>query len=237
MSSTGDRSARSSGRSRSRLPRVAALVLATPLSLGVGGCAFCNASDLRAERHPVGALGSGLGRPLVTLDAEYLRLLARRREHVDAHRVTRERLDARRRRRAIHRGAERGCGAGVVLRLHVERSGGVVEPDVTPDRRRVRHPVVADALVLVLEEERNVAVRDAVLREDIHSPPRAAVGRARGSDDDRAVEPDSRVLEHVPPVPHERHRLPHLGSRVVRERPVLTWGHRLRRLVAGGNTA
>src|SRR6185503_14990320 len=56
-------SARSSGRSRSRLPRVAALVLATPLALGVGGCAFCNTSDLRAERHPVGALGSGFVDP------------------------------------------------------------------------------------------------------------------------------------------------------------------------------
>src|SRR5262245_8055980 len=51
------------GRSRLRLRRVAALVVAT-LGVIVSGCAFSgNSSDLHSERRPIGALGAGFVDP------------------------------------------------------------------------------------------------------------------------------------------------------------------------------
>src|SRR5262245_8648720 len=48
------------GRSRLRLRRVAALVVATTLAVIVSGCAFSgNSSELHSERRPTGALGAG----------------------------------------------------------------------------------------------------------------------------------------------------------------------------------
>src|SRR5206468_137127 len=75
------------------------LAHATGATARLGGDRLQRADRLRPD--DVRSRLTGLDRPVVALDGEHLRLLARRGEHVDAHGVTRVRVDDRRRRIAV----------------------------------------------------------------------------------------------------------------------------------------
>ena len=195
----------------------------------------------------IGARHVGFDRPLMAFHPEHSVLLAVGPDHVDADRIAGMGLNQRRRRilRLIHdTGLEDLAQRAALLFTILVRFGTVVDRRHTGDVLHIGHERRSDDVVLVLEEQCDIAIvpladvlRHTGVNDDIGSPGillreiRAGdwitVLRSLRPDDDRAVQPVTWIDDDIAAVPHQRRRFLICRMRVVGIVPAFAGSDRL----------
>ncbi len=110
--------------------------------------------------------------PTVAFDAEDVRLLAGRRQDVETQRVAGKGLQQRRRRVAMDGTGKDTRGVRVARQARRQRLGPIVDADRALDLLGVGHLRGADHLVLVLDQEHEVAIAGGTRYGHVRAPAR-----------------------------------------------------------------